>query len=60
MKLSLNAGDWATIAFFALAVALGCFAEAQRQPLPARGPAATTTANQRSSTRAAVAAVGLE
>jgi len=27
MKLQLNAGDWATVAFFALAVMLGCYAE---------------------------------
>jgi hypothetical protein len=32
MKLQLNAGDWATIAFFALAVMLGCYAEATRAP----------------------------
>ena len=30
MRLQLNAGDWATFAFFALAVMLGCYAESER------------------------------
>ncbi|HYP99276.1 MAG TPA: hypothetical protein VER96_11460 [Polyangiaceae bacterium] len=59
MKLQLNGGDWATLAFFALAVTLGCFAEATRSP-SVSAPSSTTTANQSSSARTAVAAVGLE
>jgi hypothetical protein len=59
MKLQLNVGDWATLAFFALGMALGCYAEAERA-LPARAPASTTTANPSNSARTAVAAVGLE
>ena len=59
MKLPLNAGDWATFAFFALAVTLGCYAELQR-PLPARGAATTATANHSSSSKTVVAAVGRE
>ena len=31
MKLQLNAGDWATIAFFALALTLGCCAQSARE-----------------------------
>jgi hypothetical protein len=27
MKLQMNAGDWATVAFFTLAVMLGCYAD---------------------------------
>ena len=57
MKLKLNVGDWATIALFALGTVLGCYAQARRE-LPAA--ASTTTANQSSSARTAVAAVGLE
>jgi hypothetical protein len=59
MKLQLNVGDWATIAFFAVAVLLDCYTEAGRE-IPVPAPASATTANQRSSTRTAVAAVGLE
>jgi len=58
MKLQLNVGDWATIAFFALAVTLGCYAEFVRGS-SASAATSTTTANQ-SSPRTAVAAVGLE
>jgi len=36
MKLQLNAGDWATLAFFALAVTLGCYAESTRGPSVSR------------------------
>ncbi|HEX2670177.1 MAG TPA: hypothetical protein VHM25_04855 [Polyangiaceae bacterium] len=32
MKLQLNPGDWATVAFFALALMLGCYAESTRNP----------------------------
>jgi len=32
MKLQLSAGDWATVAFFALAVALGCYGESKPNP----------------------------
>jgi len=59
MKLSLNVGDWATIAFFALGVLLGCYAQTEataRTP----GPASATTVNRSNSTRTAVVAVGLE
>jgi len=58
MKLSLNVGDWATIAFFALAVVLGCYSQAKPN---AKAPASSsaTTANQ-SNSGTAVAAVGLE
>jgi len=59
MKLQLNAGDWATIAFFALAVALGVFSELKRGP-SARSTTSAATANHSSSGRTAVAAVGLE
>jgi len=59
MKLQLNTGDWATLAFFALAVTLGCYAESGREASES-APARTTTANQSSSGRTAVAAVGLE
>lgn len=58
MKLQLNAGDWATIALFALGTLLGCYAS-EREP-KARAPASTTTANPSSSARTAVAAVGLD
>ena len=41
MKLQLNGGDWATLAFFALAMTLGCYAESVRtsaqQPHVQRG-----------------------
>ena len=43
MKLQLNAGDWATLAFFALAVVMGCYTPPERE-LPASTvtkPAAT-------------------
>jgi hypothetical protein len=32
MKLQLNGGDWATLAFFAVAVLLGCYAESTHEP----------------------------
>ncbi|HEY0464431.1 MAG TPA: hypothetical protein VGC79_09495 [Polyangiaceae bacterium] len=64
MKLQLNAGDCATIAFFALAVTLGCYAEFAHESsvvAPASAAAASaTTANTSSSVRTAAAAVGLE
>lgn len=30
MKLQMNGGDWATLAFFTLAVVLGYYAESER------------------------------
>lgn len=47
MKLQLNAGDWATIAFFALAVSLGCYADANRRPMTvANAPVNSPTAER--------------
>lgn len=34
MKLQLTVGDWATLAFFALAVVMGCYTQPERE-LPA-------------------------
>ena len=58
MKLQLNVGDWATIAFFALAVLFGCYG--QEREVPAAAPPSATTANQSSCKGTALAAVGLD
>jgi len=57
MKPQLNVGDWATIALFALGTVLGCYAS-ERDP-KARAKSSATV-NHSSSTRTAVATVGLE
>ncbi|MEI9953513.1 MAG: hypothetical protein WDO74_32165 [Pseudomonadota bacterium] len=52
MKLHLNVGDWATIAFFALAVVLGCYAQPERQ-LPVRPELSAASPNHANSARIA-------
>ena len=46
MKLQLNAGEWATVAFFALAVTLGCYAE-QKSKGPRQAEQSSTAADER-------------
>ncbi len=52
MKLQLNFGDWATIAFFALGVVLGCYAQPERQ-LPVRPDLSAASPNPAGSARIA-------
>ncbi len=56
MKRKLDVGDWATIAFFALATLLGCYERLERE-LPVRRPANATTASH---SNPAALAVGRE
>lgn len=59
MKLQLNAGDWATIALFALGTLLGCYAEGERDA-KAGMSTSTTAATRSTSMRSAAVAVELE
>jgi hypothetical protein len=57
VKLQLNFGDWATIAFFALAVTLGVYsAESERRP----SGRATSFSSHGNSVRTAVAVLAPE